>query len=41
MEELGCRLLLGNTYHLALQPGADYIKNAGGLHKFENWYLKK
>jgi len=37
MEELDCKILLSNTYHLSLQPGSEYIKNAGGLHKFENW----
>src|SRR5207244_11694783 len=35
--ELGCRLILGNTYHLHLRPGADRIERAGGLHRFEGW----
>ena len=29
-------LILANTYHLYLRPGADLIQQAGGLHKFEN-----
>jgi len=37
MENLGCRLLLSNTYHLAYQPGGDYLEKHGGLHKFMNW----
>jgi len=34
---LGARLILGNTYHLYLRPGADLIARAGGLHKFSGW----
>lgn len=30
-------ILLGNTYHLYLQPGDEIIKKAGGLHTFMNW----
>ena len=37
MENLDCRLLLGNTYHLAYQPGGDFLEKVGGLHKFMNW----
>lgn len=37
MELLGCKLLLGNTYHLAHQPGGDYLEKVGGLHAFMNW----
>ncbi len=37
MEELGCRIMLSNTYHLAYSPGGDFLKEAGGLHKFMNW----
>jgi queuine tRNA-ribosyltransferase len=33
----GADVLLGNTYHLMLRPGADRIKRLGGLHKFMNW----
>lgn len=31
------RIILGNTYHLMLRPGADLIAKAGGLHAFMNW----
>ncbi|EGR29008.1 queuine tRNA-ribosyltransferase, putative [Ichthyophthirius multifiliis] len=37
MENLNCRLLLGNTYHLAYQPGGDFLEKVGGLHKYMNW----
>ena len=30
-------IILSNTYHLALQPGTDVVKDMGGLHKFMNW----
>ncbi|MGH6665564.1 MAG: tRNA guanosine(34) transglycosylase Tgt [Pseudolabrys sp.] len=33
----GARLVLGNTYHLMLLPGAERIAALGGLHKFMNW----
>ena len=33
----GTRLLLGNTYHLMLRPGAERIAALDGLHKFMNW----
>ncbi len=37
LEELGAQIILGNTYHLYLRPGADLVEKAGGLHKFMNW----
>ena len=37
LEELDCHLILGNTYHLALNPGKDLLNYYGGLHKFMNW----
>ncbi|MGL4524156.1 MAG: tRNA guanosine(34) transglycosylase Tgt [Spirochaetia bacterium] len=37
MEELGYRLILGNTYHLYLRPGLDLLKKAGGLRDFSTW----
>ncbi len=37
LEKIGFKIILGNTYHLYLQPGADTIAKAGGLHKFMNW----
>jgi queuine tRNA-ribosyltransferase len=33
----GARLVLGNTYHLMLRPGAERIAALGGLHLFMNW----
>src|SRR5579872_2279356 len=33
----GARIVLGNTYHLMLRPGAERIARLGGLHKFMNW----
>jgi queuine tRNA-ribosyltransferase len=33
----GARLVLGNTYHLMLRPGAERIAALGGLHQFMNW----
>src|SRR5262247_3278268 len=35
----GARIVLGNTYHLMLRPGAERIAALGGLHKFMNWTL--
>ncbi len=37
LEELGTRILLGNTYHLYLRPGADTLRRIGGLHRFMAW----
>jgi queuine tRNA-ribosyltransferase len=33
----GTRIILANTYHLMLRPGAEIIERLGGLHKFMNW----
>ncbi len=33
----GAQIVLGNTYHLMLRPGAERIAALGGLHKFMNW----
>lgn len=33
----GAQILLGNTYHLMLRPGADLVEKMGGLHRFMNW----
>lgn len=35
--ETGAQILLGNTYHLMLRPGAERIAEFGGLHKFMSW----
>ncbi len=37
LEALGSPIILGNTYHLWLQPGTEVMDEAGGLHKFMNW----
>ena len=37
LKALGAGLVLGNTYHLYLRPGAGLIEDAGGLHGFTNW----
>lgn len=37
LYELDAQLIICNTYHLALRPGADQIAQLGGLHKFMNW----
>ncbi|MCB6177099.1 tRNA guanosine(34) transglycosylase Tgt [Rhodobacter sp. Har01] len=34
----GADILLGNTYHLMLRPGAERIARLGGLHRFMNWH---
>jgi len=38
LEELKVQILLSNTYHLYLRPGADVIQEFGGLHNFMNWH---
>src|SRR3984893_15963412 len=37
VRDLGAQVLLGNTYHLALRPGAERIARLGGLHRFMGW----
>ena len=37
LEEMGARIVLGNTFHLWLRPGLDVLRAFGGLHGFENW----
>ena len=37
LDEIGAQIILGNTYHLYLRPGAGVIEAAGGLHRFMNW----
>lgn len=36
-DELGIKILLANTYHLFLRPGAELIRQMGGLHRFMSW----
>ena len=37
LVELDAQMILGNTYHLYLRPGADLIARLGGLHRFMAW----
>lgn len=37
LEEIGVQILLSNTYHLYLRPGADTVAALGGLHQFMQW----
>jgi queuine tRNA-ribosyltransferase len=37
LKEIGTQILLSNTYHLYLRPGADLVEQAGGLHNFMHW----
>ena len=39
LRDSGVEVLVVNTYHLMLKPGADLIEKAGGVHKFMNWDL--
>ena len=35
--DLGAEIILANTYHLYLRPGAEVIEHLGGLHRFMHW----
>jgi queuine tRNA-ribosyltransferase len=37
VAQTGADIILGNTYHLMLRPGAERVKRLGGLHKFMGW----
>ncbi|MCL2324304.1 MAG: tRNA guanosine(34) transglycosylase Tgt [Actinomycetia bacterium] len=37
LRDRGAQVVLANTYHLFLRPGADVVAGAGGLHRFMNW----
>ena len=37
VAELGFEMVLGNTFHLFIQPGAELIRELGGLHEFMGW----
>src|SRR5258706_8984415 len=37
LNEVGCEIILSNTYHLYLRPGIEILRQAGGLHRFMNW----
>lgn len=38
VREVGASIVLANTYHLHLRPGEDVVAEAGGLHRFMNWF---
>ena len=37
LKEIGCQVMLSNTYHLHVRPGDDLVRDMGGLHKFSGW----
>ena len=37
LREIGCQIVLSNTYHLHIRPGDGLVRELGGLHKFFNW----
>lgn len=37
-DEVKAQIILGNTYHLYLRPGAGILEEAGGLHRFSGWH---
>ena len=38
VEGLGAQIVLANTYHLAMRPGAETLAELGGVHSFMNWH---
>jgi queuine tRNA-ribosyltransferase len=38
VRSTGARIVLGNTYHLMLRPGAERVARLGGLHRFMDWF---
>jgi len=37
LKDIGCQVMLANTYHLHIRPGDELIHRQGGLHKFMTW----
>ncbi len=37
IKATGAQIILGNTYHLALRPGSELVRELGGLHRFMGW----
>ena len=37
LKDIGCQVMLCNTYHLHVRPGDELVYDMGGLHKFTNW----
>jgi len=38
VRDTGARMVLGNTYHLMLRPGAERVARLGGLHRLMDWH---
>ena len=38
VASLGTKILLANTYHLSMRPGAETVAELGGLHDFMQWH---
>lgn len=38
IDAVGAQIILGNTYHLNIRPGAELVQAMGGLHSFMNWH---
>lgn len=38
LNDVGAKIILGNTYHLYLRPGHELVRKLGGLHKFMQWH---
>lgn len=37
LKEIGCQIMLSNTYHMHIRPGDEIVKKCGGLHSFTTW----
>ena len=37
LKNIGCQVMLSNTYHLHIRPGDEVVRGCGGLHKFTTW----
>ncbi len=37
LKDIGCQIMLSNTYHLHVRPGDDLVRKMGGLHEFTRW----
>ncbi len=37
LKNIGCQVMLCNTYHLHVRPGDELVRDMGGLHKFTGW----
>ena len=37
LRQAGAQMVLANTYHLALRPGSEIVRDMGGLHQFMDW----